>query len=162
MPGRQKATASTRAARLAPYDGPPNSFQRDAYLAALEVPHFDLGGGRVLKGRILSADEWFAYEDRLFLASKNQLTNAGLRALMVEMTDLTFPAVEEERRNLFGRRRRVLVKPSEYLTRMPWGAQQEQFQSFTLAQAEAQRGPTTRRAKTNSTAQTRKPGNGTP
>ena len=40
-------------------------FARDSYLAALEPPLFDIGGGRVLVGRILSADDWFRFEDRL-------------------------------------------------------------------------------------------------
>lgn len=139
------------------------TFQRDAYLAALTPPTLDLGGGRVLTGRILSADEWFAFEDRLALAAKGQLTTAGLRALMVEMTDVVFPTVEEERterRWLFWRRRRVVaVRPSESLRQLPWGAQLAQFEAFTLAQAEAQKGPTTHRAtKSNRPART----NGTP
>ena len=130
------------------------TFQRDAYLAALTPPTLDLGGGRILTGRILSADEWFAFADRLALSAKGQLTTAGLRALMVEMTDITFPAVEEERRGIFGRRKTVRVKPSVYFLQLPYAAQLAQFESFTLAQAEAQGTlqPTTRRA-----ANSRKP-----
>lgn len=132
-----------------------NGFQRDAYLAALEPPRLDLGGGRVLEGRILSADEWFAYEDRLLLASQDKLTRAGLRALMVEMTDLTFPVVDNGRRWPFHR----VTKPSAFLLSLPTGAQYEQFRSFTLAQADAQR-TTTRRAK--KIAQTMRASGGTP
>jgi hypothetical protein len=122
--------------------GPGNTFERDEYLAALEPPRFDLGGGKVLVGRILSADEWFRYEDRLQLASKDALTRAALRALMQEMTDLTFAGFDNGKPWPF--RRRVLV--SELLFALPYRAQLKQFESFTLAQAKAQEG-TTLRAK---------------
>lgn len=126
------------------------TFQRDAYLAALTPPTLDLGGGRILTGRILSADEWFAFADRLALSAKNQLTTAGLRALMVEMVDAIFPDVEEERRGLFGRRKTVRERPSVYFLQLPYGAQLAQFEAFTLAQAETQKVPTTHRATKSS------------
>jgi hypothetical protein len=117
-----------------------NGFQRDAYLAALEPPRLDLGGGRVLAGRILSADEWFRYEDRLELAARDQLTRQGLRDLIEEMTDLTFAPVSNGRRWPFHRS----TPASTLLFQLPFGAQLEAFRSFTLAQADAQRGTTLR------------------
>ena len=110
-------------------------FGRDAYLAALEPPRFDIGGGRVLVGRILSADEWFAFEDRLALAAADQLTRAGLRALMQEMTDAMFAPVGR----VWFRR-----PASKYLFDLPFSAQLETFRSFMIAQAEVQKGTTLR------------------
>ena len=113
-------------------------FARDSYLAALEPPLFDIGGGRVLVGRILSADDWFRFEDRLVLAASNSLTREGLRALMQELTDLMFDGVANGRRWPFRR-----IRPaSAFLFELPFSGQIEAFQSFTLAQAAVQEGTT--------------------
>ena len=132
---------------------PANAFQRDAYLAALEPPRLDLGDGRVLVGRILSADEWFRYEDRLFLASEDKLTRSGLRALMREMVDLTFAPLDNGRRWPFRRVTRI----STLLFALPWGAQLEAFESVTVAQAAAQAGKNPRATRASRTDGTRSP-----
>lgn len=103
------------------------TFDRAALLDALEPPRFR-DGEREYVGRILSALEWFRFEERL--QGAEGLEGAALTPLVSELTDMIFPPPPWWQ---FWR-----TSVAALVVALPFGLQVEVFQSFVAAQASVQ------------------------
>jgi hypothetical protein len=106
------------------------TFDRAALLAAVEPPRFQ-DGETVYVGRVLSAMEWFRYEDRL--QHLGDLGVEGGTALMREVIDVFFPPPS------WWTRRCGAKRVADLVATLPYGLQLDAFLTFVNAQAAAQR-----------------------
>lgn len=104
----------------------PQTFDQDAYVDALEPPVY-VAGGRTHRGVILSADEFFAFVDRI-------KAGGDQRAQIREFFDLVFPPLRPRWWWWVLRDARPR-SVAEYVAELPLGGQLEAFKSFSAAQA---------------------------
>lgn len=117
------------------------TFDRAALLAALEPPRFQDGQERAYVGRILSAAEWFRYEERLQRMGELSIEEGA--AFRRELIDVFFPPPPRWRRWLRGER-----SVSDLVETLPYRLQLDALLSFVHAQATAQQWTTPGRTPT--------------
>lgn len=111
---------------------PGPTFDRDAYLSAVEPPVFVAGGIRYV-GRVLSWEEWLPIEARFEAAAT--ATKAEIVATIRLLCDAMFPPPP------WWRRWAAPPRVYDWVRELPFSGQLAAIRSFASRQAEIQRGP---------------------